>query len=75
MINRKEEQGTEAIQKIKQEAGDDAAVEWIGCDLGNLSEVKKVFDGIRKREKRMDLVCLKILGLILASCRLTGDCS
>jgi len=58
MINRKEEQGSEAIQKIKQEAGDDAEVEWIACDLGNLSEVKSVFGGIREREERLDLLIL-----------------
>lgn len=58
MVNRKEEQGTEAIAKIKQEAGKDVQIEWIGCDLGNLSEVQKVFSGIRKREKRLDLLML-----------------
>jgi len=59
MINRKEEQGLEAIQKIKQEAGDEAEVEWIACDLGNLKEVKSVFSGIREREERLDLVYSK----------------
>jgi NAD(P)-dependent dehydrogenase (short-subunit alcohol dehydrogenase family) len=56
MVNRKEEQGEEAIQKIKDEAGKDAKIEWLGCDMGNLKEVKDVFSGIREREERLDLV-------------------
>jgi hypothetical protein len=56
MVNRKEEQGQEAIQKIKDEAGNDAKIEWLGCDMGNLKEVKDVFSGIREREERLDLV-------------------
>ena len=55
MVNRKEEQGDEAISKIKSEMAD-AKVEWIHCDLGNLSEVKQVFTDLREREKRLDLV-------------------
>ena len=27
---------------------------------GNLKQVKKVFTGIREREERLDLVCLKL---------------
>jgi NAD(P)-dependent dehydrogenase (short-subunit alcohol dehydrogenase family) len=56
MVNRKEEQGEEAIKKIKDEAGQDAKIEWLGCDMGNLKEVKDVFSGIREREERLDLV-------------------
>jgi len=56
MLNRKEEQGSEAISKIKEEAGQDAQIEWLRCDFGNLNEVKEVFSGIREREKRLDLV-------------------
>jgi enoyl-[acyl-carrier-protein] reductase (NADH) len=56
MVNRKEDQGQEAIQKIKEEAGEDAKIEWLGCDMGNLKEVKDVFSGIREREERLDLV-------------------
>lgn len=58
MINRKEEQGDEAIKKIKEEAGQDAKIEWLPCDLGNLKEVKEVFGGIREREERLDLLIL-----------------
>jgi len=57
MINRKEEQGQEAIDKIKKEKAD-AKIEWLPCDLGKLSEVKEVFSGIREREPRLDLVSL-----------------
>ena len=56
MINRKEEQGNDAVQKFKQEAGEHAKIEWLPCDLGSLKEVKEVFDGIREREDRLDLV-------------------
>jgi NAD(P)-dependent dehydrogenase (short-subunit alcohol dehydrogenase family) len=56
MINRKEEQGQDAISTIKKEVGDDAKIEWLPCDLGSLKEVKKVFTDLREREGRLDLV-------------------
>jgi len=56
MVNRKEEQGQEAIDKIKKETNGEAKIEWVPCDLGNLKEVRKVFGGIRDREERLDLV-------------------
>jgi len=55
MVNRKEEQGDEAISKIKSE-NEHADVEWIGCDLGNLQETKEVFDRIKEKEERLDLL-------------------
>lgn len=55
MVNRKEEQGREAIDKIRSEKPD-ALVEWLPCDLGNLGEVREVFAGIAGREQRLDLV-------------------
>ena len=58
MVNRKEEQGEEAIKKIKDECGQDAKIEWEGCDMGTLKEVKEVFTKIREREERLDLVSL-----------------
>jgi len=58
MINRKQEQGLEAIDRIKKEAGESAEIEWIECDLGSLSMVKKVFSGIAEKEKRLDLLLL-----------------
>jgi hypothetical protein len=36
MVNRKQDQGLAAIEKIKEEAGNDAMIEWIPCDMGNL---------------------------------------
>src|ERR1700760_88913 len=39
MINRKEDQGNEAIEQIRQETPD-ADVDWGGCDLGSLKEVQ-----------------------------------
>jgi short-subunit dehydrogenase len=56
MINRKEEQGQDAISSIKKEVGDDAKIEWVPCDLGSLKEVKKVFTDLREKEERLDLV-------------------
>lgn len=56
LVNRKEEQGDEAIKKLKEETGGTADVEWIGCDLGSLKQTKEVFDGITEKEKRLDLV-------------------
>jgi NAD(P)-dependent dehydrogenase (short-subunit alcohol dehydrogenase family) len=58
MVNRKEDQGQDAIQKIKEEVGQDAKIEWIGCDMGNLKEVKEVMTGVREREERLDLLIL-----------------
>ncbi|KAI0388791.1 hypothetical protein F5Y17DRAFT_179585 [Xylariaceae sp. FL0594] len=58
MVNRKEEQGDEAIKQIKEEAGASAQVEWAGCDMGNLKEVKEVFTGLRERLDRLDLLIL-----------------
>ncbi|KAF2838020.1 short chain dehydrogenase/reductase family protein [Patellaria atrata CBS 101060] len=58
VVNRREEQGQEIIQKIKEEAGDNAKIEWLGCDLADLKEVKEVFTGIREREERLDLLIL-----------------
>ena len=58
MINRKEEQGNEAISKIKQEVGEQAQIEWLPCDLGSLNEVKNVFTRLREKEKRLDLVSI-----------------
>jgi NAD(P)-dependent dehydrogenase (short-subunit alcohol dehydrogenase family) len=67
MVNRKEEQGKEAINKIKLEAGEDAQVEWVGCDMGKLKQIKEVFTKIREQEKRLDLVCLYSPSLTVSS--------
>lgn len=58
MVNRKEEQGQEAIENIKKGSDGKAQIEWTPCDLGCLGEVQKVFTGIRTTEKRLDLVSL-----------------
>ena len=55
MINRKEDQGQASIDEIRKEKPD-ALVEWEGCDLGTLKEVKQVFTGLRERLDRCDLV-------------------
>lgn len=56
MVNRKEDQGQAAVDQIKKEAGPDAKVEWMPCDMGNLKEIKEVFTKFREREDRLDLV-------------------
>lgn len=56
MVNRKEEQGEEAIKAIQKEKGDDPQIEWIPCDMGNLKQVQETFSAMAKREERLDLV-------------------
>jgi NAD(P)-dependent dehydrogenase (short-subunit alcohol dehydrogenase family) len=59
MTNRKKEQGDEAIERIKaecQKEGKEAKVEWVGCDLGELKQVKEVFTSLREKLDRIDLV-------------------
>jgi hypothetical protein len=56
MVNRKSEQGDAAIDAIKKESESDAKVEWVGCDMGSLKQVKEVFTKMREREERLDLV-------------------
>ncbi|WVR04346.1 hypothetical protein IAU60_001347 [Kwoniella sp. DSM 27419] len=61
MVNRKEEQGEEAIKKIEEEIkaeGGKGSVEWVGCDLGTLSQVKEVFGGLARRLDRLDYLIL-----------------
>jgi len=57
MVNRKEEQGHDAIEKIKSEKSD-AKIEWEPCDLGSLKEVKEVFTKLAQRLDRVDLLIL-----------------
>lgn len=60
MINRKEYQGDEAIQRIKDAATkagvQDVQVQWQGCDLGDFKQVGEVFGGLAKSEPRLDFV-------------------
>ena len=59
MINRKEDQGQEAIDAITAECekeGTKAQIEWERCDLGELKMVKEVMTGLREKLDRLDLV-------------------
>lgn len=57
MINRREDQGDDAIATVRSEMPS-AKVEWRGCDLGSLKEVRKVFSKLRDDLNRLDyLVC------------------
>lgn len=58
MVNRKEDQGQDAIDKIKQEAGPTAQIEWMECDMGNFQQIKDTFTSLREREVRLDLLIL-----------------
>ncbi|KAH6963358.1 hypothetical protein DER45DRAFT_517777 [Fusarium avenaceum] len=57
MVNRKEEQGTSAIEAVKNEK-QDADIDWKECDLGNLSQVREVFGGFRESLDRLDFLVL-----------------
>lgn len=57
MVNRKEEQGNDAIETIKKETPD-ADVEWKECDLGNLATVREVFSDLREKLDRLDFLVL-----------------
>ncbi|KAL4976274.1 hypothetical protein BDW66DRAFT_135557 [Aspergillus desertorum] len=58
MVNRKEEQGQEAIAKIREEAGPDAKIEWVPCDMGNLAQIREVASRFVEKEERLDLLIL-----------------
>lgn len=57
MVNRKEEQGQDAIRTIKEETPD-ADVNWKECDLGSLNQVKEVFTSLRDSLHRLDFLVL-----------------
>ncbi|TFK48649.1 putative short-chain dehydrogenase TIC 32, chloroplastic [Heliocybe sulcata] len=64
MINRKEEQGSAAIEQFNKEAqeqgiqGGQLDVHWVGCDIAKMSDVRKVFSEIAEKEDRLDLLVL-----------------
>jgi NAD(P)-dependent dehydrogenase (short-subunit alcohol dehydrogenase family) len=57
MVNRKEEQGAEAIDQIRKETPE-ADVSWKECDLGHLADVKSVFGKLRDGLDRLDFLVL-----------------
>ncbi|QKD51904.1 uncharacterized protein FOBCDRAFT_258947 [Fusarium oxysporum Fo47] len=57
MINRKEEQGQDAISAIQDEKSD-AKVDWKECDMGNLAQIREVFGGLRESLDRLDFLVL-----------------
>jgi len=57
MINRKEEQGAEAIDKIHEETPE-ADVSWKECDFGHLADVRAVFSKLRDGLDRLDFLVL-----------------
>jgi NAD(P)-dependent dehydrogenase (short-subunit alcohol dehydrogenase family) len=57
IVNRKEEQASDALSNIKEESPD-AEVDWKECDLGNLRQVKEVFSELRESLDRLDFLVL-----------------
>jgi len=57
MVNRKEEQGADAIDNIKQESPE-ADIDWKECDIGNLNQVRSVFSSLRDSLDRLDFLVL-----------------
>lgn len=57
MVNRKEEQGDDAIADVKKQKPD-AQIEWKGCDMGNLKQVQSVFTEIASSLHRLDFLVL-----------------
>jgi NAD(P)-dependent dehydrogenase (short-subunit alcohol dehydrogenase family) len=59
LLSRKEENGEEAVRKIKESVtgqGTVPDVTFVQCDLGDLNMVKKVADKLGNDEGRLDLV-------------------
>lgn len=48
--------GPQAIEKLKNEFGQDTNVEWCPCNVGCLKNIQQVFSGIAEREERLDIV-------------------
>jgi NAD(P)-dependent dehydrogenase (short-subunit alcohol dehydrogenase family) len=57
MVNRKEEQGSSAIETIRKESPE-ADVDWKECDLGSLANVREVFSDLRRSLERLDFLVL-----------------
>lgn len=69
MVNRSREQGDEAKAFIEGDMpeelrgqekgqGEGVEVEWVGCDMGNLKQVKEVFTKLREGLERLDYLVL-----------------
>lgn len=62
MVNRKQEQGQEAIRRIKDEAHKagitDVQIDWRGCDLGDFKQTQEVFTKLAESEPRLDYLIL-----------------
>jgi NAD(P)-dependent dehydrogenase (short-subunit alcohol dehydrogenase family) len=55
MVNRKQEQGDAALETLRGEVPN-AQVDWRGCDMGTLGEVRDVFSGLKEEVERLDFV-------------------
>jgi len=71
LVNRSSEQGDEAVAQIKKEVPD-AQVEWVGCDMADLKQVKEVIGRIGEKEDRLDLVNARLAIDIQVSPRYRG---
>ncbi|RDA93556.1 hypothetical protein CP533_6126 [Ophiocordyceps camponoti-saundersi (nom. inval.)] len=57
MVNRSEDQGQSAIDKIRQES-QGADIDWRECDMANLKQVQSVFSSLRESLTRLDFLVL-----------------
>jgi NAD(P)-dependent dehydrogenase (short-subunit alcohol dehydrogenase family) len=57
MVNRKEDDGESAISTIRKESPN-ADVDWKGCDMGRLAEVKNLFTDLRESLDHLDFLVL-----------------
>ncbi|KAL2105265.1 hypothetical protein VUR80DRAFT_8661 [Thermomyces stellatus] len=57
MVNRKEDQGSDAIATIKKESPG-AEVSWEKCDMGDLGQVRDIFGSLRESLPRLDFLVL-----------------
>lgn len=59
LLSRGQDNAEEAISNIKASqsaSGGLVDVTWVSCDLGSLTQVRKIGDQLRKQEERLDLV-------------------
>ncbi|KAF9820256.1 hypothetical protein IEO21_01470 [Rhodonia placenta] len=67
LLSRGQDNAEEAISNIKASqsaSGGLVDVTWVSCDLGSLTQVRKIGDQLRKQEERLDLLfCIAGVGV------------
>jgi NAD(P)-dependent dehydrogenase (short-subunit alcohol dehydrogenase family) len=72
MISRDPARGEEALEKVKQEASEGAAIDFEACDLADLASVRKLGRSLAKRLDRIDALVLNA-GVLLQQRDLSAD--